>query len=104
MLLRSCCCENAKFCVFKNCSKTNAKTIIFIDFDVIPYIVHLAICDHSLEIRVLFEMSYAILMKLKNLHQNKVAGGICYFVAICGSRLWRRGADEVVPEDDFNDF
>ena len=79
MLLRSCCCENAKICVFNKYSKTYAKSIVLNDFGVILYIVHLANCDNSFEIRVFFEMSHAMLMKLKNLQNNKVAGEIFDF-------------------------
>ena len=104
MLLRSCCCENAKFCVFKKCSKTCAKSIVLNYFGVILCIVHLANCDNSLEIRILFEMSYAILMKFKNQQIKRSSPVEVILVAICGSRLWRRDADKVVEKENFHDF
>ena len=78
--------------------------MILNDFGVIVYIVHLANCDNSLEIRVFFEMSYAILMKFKNREITKSSPVSVIFVAICGLLLWRRDADEVAPEEHFHDF
>ena len=78
--------------------------MILNDFGVILYIVHLANCYNSLEIRVLFEMSYAILMKFKNQQIKRSRPVEVILVAICGSRLWRRDADKVVQEEHFHDF
>ena len=51
-----------------------------------------------------YQHTYEILMNLQNQQIKRSSPVEVILVAICGSRLWRSDADEVVPEEHFHDF
>ena len=61
-------------------------------------------CLNSLEIIIHVEHNYEILMNLQNQQVKRSSPVEVILVAICGSRLWRRGADKVVQEEHRHDF
>ena len=78
--------------------------MILSDLHEFLHIVTFASCLNSLEVSILFEHDYEILVNLKNGHFTKSPLQSLIFVTICGSRLWRRDADTVVQEEHFDDF